>query len=113
VTIADIKEGHVRTWRKKLLDSGVSAVTTAKAYRLFRAILYTAVDDGIIRQPGYMVAELVIQRARPAGFEPATGCLEGSCSVRLSYGRPEISVAGEYHASATCGSQCVSRPHPT
>ena len=73
MTIADIKEGRVRTWRKKLLDSGVSAVTTAKAYRLFRAILYTAVDDGIIRQPGYMVAELVIQRARPAGFEPATG----------------------------------------
>jgi hypothetical protein len=29
-------------------------------------------------QPGYMVAELVIQRARPAGFEPATGCLEGT-----------------------------------
>jgi integrase len=50
VTIADIKEGHVRTWRKKLLDSGVSAVTTAKAYRLLRAILYTAVDDGIIRR---------------------------------------------------------------
>ncbi len=27
---------------------------------------------------------------RPAGFEPATRCLEGSCSVRLSYGRLEI-----------------------
>jgi hypothetical protein len=48
--------------------------------------------------------------ARPAGFEPATGCLEGSCSVRLSYGRSEIIVAGEYHASATCRSQCVAPP---
>jgi hypothetical protein len=26
--------------------------------------------------------------ARPAGLEPATRCLEGSCSIRLSYGRP-------------------------
>ena len=50
VTIADIKEAHVRSWRKMLLDSGVSAVTTAKAYRLLKAILYTAVDDGIIRR---------------------------------------------------------------
>jgi integrase len=50
VTIADIKEAQVRSWRKKLLDSGVSAVTAAKAYRLLRAILYTAVDDGIIRR---------------------------------------------------------------
>jgi integrase len=40
----------VRRWRKKLLDSGLSAVTTAKAYRLLRAILNTAVDDGIIRR---------------------------------------------------------------
>ena len=25
--------------------------------------------------------------ARPAGFEPATSCLEGTCSIQLSYGR--------------------------
>ncbi len=25
--------------------------------------------------------------ARPAGFEPATLCLEGRCSIQLSYGR--------------------------
>ena len=25
--------------------------------------------------------------ARPAGFEPTTHCLEGSCSIHLSYGR--------------------------
>jgi integrase len=49
-TIAEIKEAHVRSWRKKLLDSGVSTVTTAKAHRLLKAILNTAVDDGIIRR---------------------------------------------------------------
>ena len=31
--------------------------------------------------------------ARPAGFEPATRCLEGSCSVRLSYGRSKRNCA--------------------
>ena len=36
-TIAQIKEGNVRTWRKKLLDTGVSEVTTANAYRLLKA----------------------------------------------------------------------------
>jgi integrase len=50
VSVSEIKEPRVRRWRKKLLDSGVSEVTTAKAYRLLKAILNTAVDDGIIRR---------------------------------------------------------------
>jgi integrase len=49
-TVAGIKEAHVRRWRKKLLDSGVSTVTTAKAYRLLKAIMNTAVDDGVIKR---------------------------------------------------------------
>jgi integrase len=48
--IAEIREPHVRRWRKKLLDNGVSAVTVAKAYRLLKAILATAADDGLIRR---------------------------------------------------------------
>jgi integrase len=48
--LADIKEPHVRRWRKNLLDSGVSAVTAAKAYRLLKAVFNTAVDDGLIRR---------------------------------------------------------------
>jgi hypothetical protein len=31
--------------------------------------------------------------ARPAGFEPATPSLEGSCSIQLSYGRPAAHLA--------------------
>jgi integrase len=48
--IAEIKEPQVRRWRKQLLDAEVSAVTTAKAYRLLKAVLATAADDGAIRR---------------------------------------------------------------
>jgi hypothetical protein len=27
---------------------------------------------------------------RPAGIEPTTHCLEGSCSIQLSYGRNQV-----------------------
>ncbi|MEV0582644.1 site-specific integrase [Nonomuraea sp. NPDC050310] len=46
----EIKEPHVRRWRKKLLDAGVSAVTAAKAYRLLKAIFTTAVDDQLLKR---------------------------------------------------------------
>jgi integrase len=50
LAVADIKEGAVRRWRKSLLDFGVGAVTIAKAYRLLKAIMNTAVDDGLIKR---------------------------------------------------------------
>jgi integrase len=49
-SVADIREADVRRWRKKLVDDGVSAVTVAKAYRLLKAVLNTAVDDGLIKR---------------------------------------------------------------
>ena len=48
--IADIKDGHVRRWRRELLDAGISPASVAKSYRLLKAILNTAVEDGIIRR---------------------------------------------------------------
>ena len=50
VTIAEVTLARVRRWRKKLLDSGVSEITAAKAYRLLRAIFNTALDDGLIKR---------------------------------------------------------------
>jgi integrase len=41
---------RVRTWRQDLLDSGTGASTVAKAYRLLRAVMNTAVDDEVIGQ---------------------------------------------------------------
>ena len=48
--LSKITPDVVRTWRTSLLDSGRSAETTAKAYRLLRAMMSTAVDDGRIRR---------------------------------------------------------------
>jgi integrase len=48
--LGEIREPHVRRWRKALLDAGVSAVTVAKAYRLLKAIFNTAVDDELVRR---------------------------------------------------------------
>src|SRR5436305_538033 len=50
VRFPDIRKAHVRRWRKQLLDAGVSAASVAKVYRLLKAIMNTAVDDGAIRR---------------------------------------------------------------
>jgi integrase len=49
-TIAGITEADVRRWRANTLSAGVTPVTAAKAYRLLKSILATAVDDGLIRR---------------------------------------------------------------
>jgi integrase len=48
--VGKILDPQVRRWRKKLLDTGVGPVTVAKAYRLLKAILNTAVQDGLIKR---------------------------------------------------------------
>ncbi|WP_246503115.1 N-terminal phage integrase SAM-like domain-containing protein [Nonomuraea muscovyensis] len=45
-TMSEIKEAHIRKWRKARLDEGIGPVTVAKAYRLLKAIFNTAVEDG-------------------------------------------------------------------
>jgi excisionase family DNA binding protein len=48
--VAEIKEPHVRRWRKKLVDGGAGEATIAKAYRLLKAIMNTAVGDGRVKR---------------------------------------------------------------
>jgi integrase len=50
LALQDITDPRVRRWRKGLLDAGVGEVTVAKAYRLLKAIMSTAVDDGMIHR---------------------------------------------------------------
>jgi len=49
-TVGTITDADVRRWRADLIAGGVSPVTAAKAYRLLKAILATAVEDGLIRR---------------------------------------------------------------
>lgn len=45
----DITTPDVRSWRARLLTTTISENTVAKVYRLFRTIMETAVEDGLIR----------------------------------------------------------------
>jgi hypothetical protein len=46
LTLTEITTPRLRKWRRDLLDAGLGPVTVAKAYRLLRSILNTAVSDG-------------------------------------------------------------------
>jgi integrase len=50
VRLIDLDAAAVRQWRHKLVSAGVSPTVTAKAYRLLRAMLGTAVEDGVLSQ---------------------------------------------------------------
>jgi integrase len=47
--LSDLGPAHVRAWRAGLLTGGTGPITVAKAYRVLRTIMQTAVDDGLIR----------------------------------------------------------------
>ena len=47
--LAEITPYDVRRWHGKLSQSGLSSNTVAKVYRLFRTIMATAVQDGLVR----------------------------------------------------------------
>lgn len=48
VELSSLTPARVRSWHAELLSAGVGASTVAKCYRLLRAILGTAVEDGVI-----------------------------------------------------------------
>jgi Phage integrase, N-terminal SAM-like domain len=50
LAVADVTPARVRSWRAALLDRGTGPVTVAKAYRLLKSVLTTAVDDDLIRR---------------------------------------------------------------
>ncbi|NEE01501.1 site-specific integrase [Phytoactinopolyspora halotolerans] len=48
--LTEISTEVVRSWRAELRDAGRSEIRVAKSYRLLRAIMNTAVDDGRIKR---------------------------------------------------------------
>ena len=49
VELRKITPSAIRAWHGRLSQSGLHANTVAKVYRLFRTMLDTAVDDGLLR----------------------------------------------------------------
>lgn len=49
VPLRDISPSDVRTWHGRLLKTNLSPNSVAKIYRLFRTIMSTAVEDGLLR----------------------------------------------------------------
>jgi integrase len=80
--VGTITDADVRRWRADLIAGGVSLVTTAKAYRLLKAILATAVEDGLIRRNPC--------RLKGAGNEPSPE-------------RPLLTIAQVYSLADACG----------
>jgi hypothetical protein len=80
VTVGELTLARVRHWRKKLLEFGVSPITTAKAYRFLRAVMNTAVDDGLIkRTPCRIKGCRFGGLARAAGLVGGGGLRPGRC----------------------------------
>ena len=48
--VNEVREGDVRRWYAAFANEGVGRASMAKAYRVLRAILNTAVDDGLIKR---------------------------------------------------------------
>ena len=48
VELSSLTPARVRSWHAELLNAGVGPIAVAKCYRLLRAILSTAVEDGVI-----------------------------------------------------------------
>ena len=49
VPLREIDAVSVRAWYGRMHKAGLSANTVAKVYRLFRTIMSTAVEDGLLR----------------------------------------------------------------
>ena len=64
--LCDVHPVDVRTWHGRLAASGLHHNTVAKIYRLFRSIMTTAVDDGLIARNPVRIkgasAERMIER---------------------------------------------------
>jgi integrase len=66
--IRTITPPAVRAWHGRLLNTGLSQNTVAKIYRLFRTILATAVDDGLLKGNPVSIKGAAVERSheRPA-----------------------------------------------
>jgi integrase len=63
VELRKITPSAVRTWHGRLSKSGLHSNTVAKVYRLFRTMLDTAVDDGLLRTNPVHIKGAAVERS--------------------------------------------------
>lgn len=63
VELRKITPAAVRAWHGRLSQSGLHANTVAKVYRLFRTMLDTAVDDGLLRTNPVHIKGAAVERS--------------------------------------------------
>src|SRR6266542_6142346 len=61
--LQELKAPMLRGWRQSLLDGGLGPVTAAKAYRLLRSILSTAVEDRLIETNPCYIKGAAVERS--------------------------------------------------
>ncbi len=61
--LASLTPARIRSWRSGLLAAGLGPVTVAKAYRLLRTVLATAVEDRLIRVNPCQVKGASVERS--------------------------------------------------
>jgi integrase len=85
VPLADVGPAVVRSWRAGLLDAGTGPSTVAKAYALLRAVLATAVDDGLImRNPCRIKGAGAVQTPeRPTATVPEVYAIADAIAPRF------------------------------
>jgi integrase len=83
--LSDITPGTIRAWRAELIAGGTAATMVAKAYRLLRAVLNTAVDDELIRRNPCRIKGAGIERAaeRPTATVAQVFDLAGMVPARF------------------------------
>jgi integrase len=116
VPVGKLSTRQIREWRAALLSNGVSALVAAKAYRLVRAILTTAVEDDTLlprnpcrirgagtenagERPVLTVAQ-VFELAEQVGRRPVGNIRQIPDGYRLRFGRHgEMRTSPEVYAS--------------
>lgn len=63
IRVGKLQPVDVRAWHAELLNRGVGPVTVAKAYRLLRTVLQTAVTDGVIARNPCAIRAAGIERS--------------------------------------------------
>ena len=110
VPIGKVSTAMIREWRARLLAKGVSVSVAAKAYRLLRAVLMTAVEEDKIlpRNPC---------RIRGAGDEdtaerPVLTVAQVFALAELVGRRPVGNIRKSLRAATGCGSGAMARCAP-